>query len=126
MRLSRNAVFALLFTAGLALVSMDAAAQVAGQNQSSNAGSSVLGALQGAITGNIGLILGLGLAILGIWTWVVKQETAAGIMLIIGGVLITISPGVFNSIRGMVDGIVATTSGGAGNLTTTQRAGGVN
>lgn len=112
MRISRNAVFAVALTAGLALVADPALAQGAGTTTTAGgAGSNVLSGIQGAITGNIGLFIGLALAILGIWTWVVKQETAAGIMLIIGGVLITISPGVFNTIRGVVDGVVQTTSG---------------
>lgn len=109
MRIARNAVFALLLTAGFTLVGIEAFAAVTGT--ANTAGESVVQQMIGAMTGNIGLLLGLGLAILGIWTWVVKQETAAGIFLIIGGVLLTVSPAVFNTIGSMVGPIVQGASG---------------
>lgn len=100
MKLSGNALLSLALVAGFVMIGLDANA-AAGE-----AGGKLLSTVQDAITGNLGLVIGLALAILGIWTWVVKQETAAGIFLIIGGVLITISPGVFNSIRSFVDPVV--------------------
>lgn len=120
MRISRNAVFALALTAGLALFADASFAQTAGNNNAAQAGSSLLGTLQSAVTGNLGLVVGLALAILGIWTWVVKQETAAGIMLIIGGVLLTVAPGVFNTVADFTKGLV-TSASGSGNLGTVNR-----
>lgn len=105
MMISNKTLFTVALLAGTLMLGSDAFAQV------SDAGSSVLGSLEDAITGNIGLIVGLCLAVLGIWTWVVRQETAAGILLIIGGVLITITPGVFNTIGDMVAPIVETAGG---------------
>jgi hypothetical protein len=105
--MSTKTLFTLALVAGLALVGSNAFADGA-----SDAGNTVLTTIEQAITGNIGLVIGLVLAILGIWTWVVKQETAAGIMLIIGGVLITVAPGVFNTLGGIVAPIVKVAGGG--------------
>lgn len=107
--MSKNSLFTLALVAGLMLIGADAFA--AADSTAAGAGQTVLTSIQGAITGNLGLVLGLGLAILGIWTWVVKQETGAGIFLIIGGVLITIAPGVFNTIGSFVAPIVRQASG---------------
>lgn len=107
MRISRNAVFGLALVAGFTVLGLDAHADVG------TAGRQVVDAIEGAVTGNIGLFIGLALAILGIWTWVVKQETAAGIMLIVGGVLITVAPGVFNTIGSIVAPIVDSAGGNA-------------
>ncbi len=105
--ISRNAVFSIAFIMCLILLSGDAAAAV-GEKGAEN----VITAITGAVTGRIGLVVGLVLAIFGIWTWVVKQETAAGIMLIVGGVLFTVSPAVYNAIAGVVAPIVADAGGG--------------
>lgn len=119
MMISRNAIFTLALVAGLMLIGGDVLAQGADK-----AGSTFLDAVQKASTGNLGLAIGLCLAILGIWTWVVKQETGAGIFLIIGGILITITPGVFNSLRSIVNPLVSTVAGGS--LTDVKSGGGVN
>lgn len=76
--------------------------------------ANLLTTLQSLITGNLGLFIGLILAVFGIWTWVVKQETMAGIMMIVGGVLITIAPGVMNTISSFVNPVVNAVGG---NLT---------
>ncbi|MCP5405697.1 MAG: hypothetical protein H6922_05705 [Pseudomonadaceae bacterium] len=120
MKLNTQTIFTLLLVAGLAMVGGDALA-TNGTTGSAGAGQTVLNQIIGAITGNIGLIIGLVLAILGIWTWVVKQETAAGIMLIIGGVLITVSPGVFNTLRSMVNPVVDAAASGYGGNANVQR-----
>lgn len=102
MKLSSKAVLSLALVAGFVLVGGDAFAAVG------DAGGSVLTAIEGAVTGNIGLVIGLVLAILGLWTWIVKQETAAGIVMIIGGVLITVAPGIFDTARDIIGPIIGT------------------
>ncbi|NBV54661.1 MAG: hypothetical protein EBR79_03000 [Proteobacteria bacterium] len=101
----RHILFATLAVM-LMLVStvIPAVAQVS--NIASSSGRPMLDALQGAITGNIGFFIGLAITILGLWTWIVKQETGAGVVMIIGGVLITLVPGIFNGARELASGIV--------------------
>lgn len=110
--LSVKSMFTIVLVAGLVMVGVDAFA--APNSTAAGAGGSFLETLEGLVTGNIGLMVGLALAILGIYTWVVKQETSAGIMLIIGGVLITVAPGIFNSFKELVSPIVTAT--GASDL----------
>jgi hypothetical protein len=63
--------------------------------QYSTAGQSVLDAINGILNSPVMLILGLGLAVIGVWTWLVKQETMAGILMIVGGVVLTGIPAIF-------------------------------
>jgi type IV secretory pathway VirB2 component (pilin) len=80
--------------------------------QAAAAGDLALRTLTDVITGRIGLLIGLAIVILGLWTWIIKQETGTGITMIIGGVLITLAPGMFNGARGFVDGVITQFSGG--------------
>ncbi len=82
------------------------------QGDGGRAGETALGTLQNAITGNIGLFIGLGIVILGLWTWIIKQETGAGITMILGGVVITLAPGMFNGARNFLGGAIQQFSGG--------------
>lgn len=81
-----------------------------------NAGGNMLTTLEDSITGNIGFFIGLAITVLGLWTWIIKQETGAGIVMIIGGVLITLVPGIFNGMHDVMEGVMDTFSGG--NTTT--------
>jgi type IV secretory pathway VirB2 component (pilin) len=80
-----------------------------------NAGRGLLDSLTQLITGQLGLFIGLFIVILGLWTWIIKQETGAGITMIIGGVLITLAPGIFNGARSFAENAINTFSGGANN-----------
>ncbi|PZP39337.1 MAG: hypothetical protein DI585_04470 [Pseudomonas fluorescens] len=72
----------------------------------SGAGSAATATLIGVITGNIGLLIGLGVTLLGLWTWIIGQKTGAGLTMIVGGVLITMAPGLFNGVRSMATGVM--------------------
>jgi peptidoglycan/LPS O-acetylase OafA/YrhL len=109
MRSSRNAVFTVALTALLVAVGAEAHAQ-----------QTLYDVTRDLVTGNLGFFIGLILAVWGIWTWVVKQETTAGILMIIGGVLITVAPGVMNFFGGTVNNLLTTF--GADNLTAVQGA----
>lgn len=76
-----------------------------------SSGAAGLDTLTGIITGNIGLLIGLGITVLGLWTWIIGQKTGAGIIMIIGGVLLTLAPGLFNGARQMMSGVVANFGG---------------
>ncbi|MFZ2586556.1 MAG: hypothetical protein WAZ18_00300 [Alphaproteobacteria bacterium] len=94
MKLSSNALLTVALVAVLVLVGTDVHAQTTGVLYTKT---------RDLVTGNIGFFIGLLLAVWGIWTWVVKQETMAGIFMIVGGVLITISPGVLNFMSSIVN-----------------------
>lgn len=86
-------------------------------DNAASAGNTALNTLDKTITGNLGLILGLGLTIAGLWTWIVGQKTGAGITMIVGGVLFTLAPGMFNGARQMLGGVVDQFSGGTATET---------
>lgn len=77
-----------------------------------DAGSAELGALSSIVTGNVGLTIGLILAVWGIFKAVVGGETGAGMLLIVCGVLLTIFPGVFNSFANTLLPLVRSITGG--------------
>ena len=58
-------------------------------------GESILTAVNDVLNSPIMIVIGLALAVIGVWMWLVRQETAAGIMMIIGGVIITGIPAIF-------------------------------
>lgn len=70
----------------------------------SPAGAAELSLLTNIFTGNIGLTLGLGVVVLGIFA-LIQGNSGGAIMLIILGVLITLLPGVYNGVRSITCGI---------------------
>ncbi len=62
-------------------------------------GDDAMGDIGNLITGNIGTLIGLGIALLGLYTWLV-QQSSWGVIMIIGGVAVTAFPGLFNSMQG--------------------------
>jgi hypothetical protein len=68
-------------------------------------GSLEVNLLETILTGNLGLILGLAVTILGIFR-IAMGKMGDGITLCIVGVLIVLTPGVYNGIRLIVDPIV--------------------
>lgn len=83
--------------------------------QADYAGADALDTLQGILTGNIGLTIGLAILVLGLIT-LITGKASAGLVMIIGGALITLSPGIFNGVRTMVYGVVSQFANG--NTTT--------
>lgn len=75
--------------------------------QAEYAGADALSAFQDALTGNIGLTLGLAIVVIGLLTVVVGGKAGAGLLMILGGALLTLSPGIFNGVRNMVFGVVS-------------------
>ncbi|MCA3244238.1 MAG: TrbC/VirB2 family protein [Alphaproteobacteria bacterium] len=113
---TRQAFFA--FAAVLVMLGFLADPALAQSGNVSGAGSNLLNTLQTAITGNLGLFIGLAIVVLGLWTWIIRQETGAGITMIIGGVVITLAPGLFNGVRTFMGEAI---SGFGGNVNTVQR-----
>lgn len=79
---------------------------VSAHAQAQYAGIDALTTLQDMLTGNIGLTLGLGIMVIGLLT-IITGKAAAGLIMILGGALLTMSPGIFNGVRSMVYGVVA-------------------
>lgn len=74
-------------------------------------GGNYFDTLQGMLNGNLGFALGLLLVVVGIFTITFKKETGAGFIMIIGGALITLSPGVFNATRNFVADVLSNVGG---------------
>ena len=84
-------VFALLGVA-FTLIPEAAVAQGIGEG-----GKSSVQAVSDAIESNYGLLIGLGVAALGMWMWLIDQNTW-GVVMMIGGVAITAFPGLFGGL----------------------------
>jgi type IV secretory pathway VirB2 component (pilin) len=97
--MKKRTLFSVAAIALLAILVANPAFAATGGGDASQVGSDFFDSLQGMITGNIGFFIGLLVTVLGIWTWVIKQQTGAGVTMILGGVLITLAPGLFNSAR---------------------------
>jgi uncharacterized membrane protein YiaA len=67
-------------------------------------------------TGNLGLILGLGIVIVGIWK-VALGDTIQGIILVVLAVLITLLPQVYNGLHAIVCPIASSLGGHCGSTT---------
>lgn len=79
---------------------------------SADAGDAELKILEDLVTGNIGLAIGLILAVWGLWKAVVSGETGSGLLLLVCGVLLTLFPGVFDTAASIVKPIAQTLTGG--------------
>lgn len=75
-------------------------------------GADIFESFQGMLTGNVGFFLGLLLVVMGLLTLAFKKQPGAALIMIIGGVLITLSPGVFNATRKLVADVLGTVGGG--------------
>ena len=84
MLFNSKALLSVAFIAGFVLLGTDAYAAA----DATMVGNPLLQLVEKSMTNSLGLFLGLCLAVFGIWTWVVKQETLAGLLMIVGGVLI--------------------------------------
>ncbi len=71
-----------------------------------NAGADLLGDLNNVLEGNIGIIIGLSVALLGLWVWLMEQN-GWGIVMIVGGVLITAFPSLFDWFSGTIGDVSA-------------------
>ena len=97
-------VFGLLAVAFTLMPEMALAAPEDGSGQES------VGALSDAIESNYGLLIGLGVAALGMWMWLIDQNTW-GVVMMIGGVAITAFPGLFQGLYQGLDPFLNTAGG---------------
>ncbi len=104
-------LFAALFMGAAGVYAQDT--QTATTAASTSIGGAEVKLLEAVFTGNLGLLLGLGIAIMGIFKFS-QGDTGAGITLIVVGVLITLLPGVFNGMRAVVCPIATALGGHCG------------
>ncbi len=118
----RTLLFSVAAMAFMALVVANPAfAQ--GTGDVGDAGAAASQTLVSVITGNIGLLIGLGITVLGLWTWIIGQKTAAGLTMVVGGVLLTMAPGIFKGARDMAVGVVEGFGGDAYEVNEAQSTG---
>lgn len=103
------------------VIANPALAQASGD--ASQAGKAAVDTLVDAITGNIGLLIGLAITVAGLWTWIIGQKTAAGLTMVIGGVLLTMAPGLFKGVRDVAVGVVGQFGDGAYDVDANQASG---
>lgn len=65
---------------------------------STAAGEELLDTVLGLVTGSMGTLIGLGIALFGLYMWLI-QQSSWGIMVMIGGVALTAFPGIFEWMR---------------------------
>lgn len=76
------------------------------------AGEELLETVVGLVSGSMGTLIGLGIALFGLYMWLI-QQASWGIMVMIGGVALTAFPGIFDWMReGLNDVDDATKTGG--------------
>ena len=62
------------------------------------AGGDLLASVLGMVSGSLGTLIGLGIALFGLYMWLI-QQSSWGIMVMIGGVAVTAFPGIFEWVR---------------------------
>ncbi len=97
--MTKKMEFWLLALAAVAMALMPDVALAADPTVGESVGEDLVALLKG----NIGTIVGLGIALLGLYTWLV-QQSGWGVIMIIGGVVVTAFPGLFSSLQ---DGFTA-------------------
>ena len=76
-----------------------ATAASAPSNVSKATGGELLSQVLGMVSGSMGTLIGLGIALFGLYMWLI-QQSSWGIMVMIGGVALTAFPGIFEWMRG--------------------------
>lgn len=82
----------------LLAVVLTMAPDVASATNAVDAGEDLLTNALGLISGSMGTLIGLGIALFGLYMWLI-QQSSWGIMVMIGGVAVTAFPGIFEWMR---------------------------
>jgi hypothetical protein len=121
--MKREFLFSLLAILAMVVVlAVPALAKDAAAAGGSTVGQGVLDTFYAVVVGNIGLMLGMALALFGLYEWLVAQNTAVGLGMIVVGVCIAFVPNVFTGFQKLV-GSMINTFGGTGAPTTTMPTG---
>ena len=68
------------------------------------AGKATREAISEALKGNLGIMVGLGIAVYGLWQWIMSQNQW-GLVIMLGGVALTAFPGIFDGVRDGFQGV---------------------
>lgn len=101
-----NKISKMMFVAFAAMIltMLPEAAMAQSAGSSTAAGDQLLDTVLGLVTGSMGTLIGLGIALFGLYMWLI-QQASWGIMVMIGGVALTAFPGIFEWMRdGFADG----------------------
>ena len=102
MKLLKNKSFLLAMFIAVAAVAMMLVPEVAMSadinttGTTSTAGEGLLADVFGVFQGSVGALVGLGISLLGLWMWLMQQNSW-GIVLLIAGALLTVFPDIFAS-----------------------------
>lgn len=77
----------------------DVASATTASTISKTSGGELLSQVLGMVSGSLGTLIGLGIALFGLYMWLI-QQSSWGIMVMIGGVALTAFPGIFEWMRG--------------------------
>lgn len=109
-----NKLFTVMFVA-LAATVFAMLPEAALAQSADQAGEDLMQNVLNMMTGSLGTLIGLGIALFGLYMWLI-QQSSWGIMVMIGGVALTAFPGIFDWMReGFADA-----TGGEATLSTTQ------
>jgi hypothetical protein len=102
--MKRQILFSVLAILAMILVmTIPALAQV--QNTASGTGSNLGQAFSDLIGSNIALIIGVAMALFGLYEWLVAQNTAVGLGMIVFGIAIAFVPNIFQGLKTAVSPI---------------------
>lgn len=105
--------FIMVFAVALSLMPEMAMAQSAlTGNSLQTAGGAFTNTFVQTLQGNIGLLIGLGIAFFGLWTWIMSQNSW-GIVMIIGGIAVTAFPGLFDGVANTLRPVFSTIANGS-------------
>lgn len=104
--------FIMVFAMALTLMPEMAFAQSVGSAGLQDAGGAFTASFVQTIQGNIGLLIGLGIAFFGLWTWIMSQNSW-GIVMIIGGIAVTAFPGLFDGVANTLRPVFSTIASGS-------------
>ncbi len=75
------------------------------------AGELELKAVAGALTGSAGLWVALLVFLWGFWRTFVQSDSAAGVLMMVGAILLTVFPGIFNIASGLIVPVISSATG---------------
>ena len=81
-------------------------------------GEDLFGDVQDLIRGNLGVVVGLGLSLFGLWMWLVQQATW-GLLIVVGGAALTAFPGFYGAISSNIKTAFSDSQGDAAQGTET-------
>jgi len=80
--------------------------------QAGQAGQNLYDTLVGLVQGNVGRTVGLLLVVYGLFTAIFRKDWLGGLLIVVGGALLTAAPEIFQATENVVDPVVQSLSSG--------------